>query len=69
MLKIDENLLQELGLNNLNDAEKNDAIEAITNALKDRIGNRAIDALNDQQVEKLENEMLNRTFQTTQTLL
>ncbi len=69
MIKIDANLLEELGLNDLSDDQKNDAIEEIMNTLKDRVGDRAIDALNDSQVEHLENEMMHGSFESTQKWL
>lgn len=69
MIKIDANLLDELGLKGLSDDEKNDAIEEIMNTLKDRVGDRAIDILDDNQVKQLEHEMLHGSFESTQKYL
>lgn len=69
MIQIDENLLNELGLSDLSTDEKNDALEVITNSLQERVGDRAIDSLDDGQVEQLENSMVNDTAEETQQWL
>ncbi|MBI2592078.1 hypothetical protein HYW36_01225 [Candidatus Saccharibacteria bacterium] len=65
MIKIDTDLLEELGLTNLTIDQKNDTIESIKHALDERVGDRAIDSLTDDQVEELEKKMMNGSAEDT----
>lgn len=65
MIKIDSDLLDELGLAELSIDEKNDAIETIKHTLDERVGDRAIDSLTDNQTEELEKQMVGGTAEGT----
>lgn len=54
MLKIDNNLLQELGLSGLPDAEKNSLLKHIYETLEMRVGMRLADQMTNQQLDEFE---------------
>jgi hypothetical protein len=54
MLKIDNNLLQELGLGGLPDAEKNSLLKHIYETLEMRVGMRLADQMSNQQLDEFE---------------
>jgi hypothetical protein len=54
MLKIDNNLLQELGLAGLPDAEKNSLLKHIYETLEMRVGMRLADQMSNQQLDEFE---------------
>lgn len=54
MLKIDNNLLQELGLVGLPDAEKNSLLKHIYETLEMRVGMRLADQMTNQQLDEFE---------------
>lgn len=54
MLKIDNNLLQELGLAGLPDAEKNSLLKHIYETLEMRVGMRLADQMTNQQLDEFE---------------
>lgn len=63
MIKIDSDFLEQVGLGSLSDDEKNDAIEQIIATLQERVGDRAIDVLIDEQVDVLEDKFVNGTVE------
>jgi hypothetical protein len=54
MLKIDNNLLNDLGLGNLPDAEKNSLLKHIYETLEMRVGMRLADQMTNQQLDEFE---------------
>ncbi len=54
MLKIDNNLLEELGLSGLPDAEKNSLLKHIYETLEMRVGMRLADQMSNQQLDEFE---------------
>lgn len=54
MLKIDNNLLQELGLASLPDSEKNSLLKHIYETLEMRVGMRLADQMTNQQLDEFE---------------
>lgn len=54
MLKIDNNLLQELGLGSLPDSEKNSLLKHIYETLEMRVGMRLADQMTNQQLDEFE---------------
>ncbi len=54
MLKIDNNLLQDLGLGGLPDAEKNSLLKHIYETLEMRVGMRLADQMTNQQLDEFE---------------
>ena len=54
MLKIDNNLLQDLGLHGLPDAEKNSLLKHIYETLEMRVGMRLADQMTNQQLDEFE---------------
>lgn len=54
MLKIDTNLLQELGLGTLPDAEKNSLLKHIYETLEMRVGMRLADQMTNEQLDEFE---------------
>jgi hypothetical protein len=54
MLKIDNNLLQDLGLATLPDAEKNSLLKHIYETLEMRVGMRLADQMTNQQLDEFE---------------
>ncbi|MDB5169542.1 MAG: hypothetical protein JWO41_898 [Candidatus Saccharibacteria bacterium] len=54
MLKIDNNLLQDLGLAALPDAEKNSLLKHIYETLEMRVGMRLADQMSNQQLDEFE---------------
>ena len=54
MLKIDNNLLQDLGLGALPDAEKNSLLKHIYETLEMRVGMRLADQMTNQQLDEFE---------------
>src|SRR3954470_5154419 len=54
MLKIDNSLLQEVGLGNLPDAEKNSFLKHIYETLEMRVGIRLADQMSNEQLDEFE---------------
>jgi len=54
MLKIDNSLLEELGLGSLPDAEKNSLLRHIYETLEMRVGMRLADQMTNQQLDEFE---------------
>lgn len=54
MLKIDNNLLQEIGLGGLPDAEKNSLLKHIYETLEMRVGMRLADQMTNEQLDEFE---------------
>ena len=54
MLKIDNNLLQELGLGQLPDAEKNSLLKHVYETLEMRVGMRLADQMSNEQLDEFE---------------
>ncbi|MDB5185454.1 MAG: hypothetical protein JWN38_1262 [Candidatus Saccharibacteria bacterium] len=54
MLKIDDNLLQEIGLGGLPDAEKNSLLKHIYETLEMRVGMRLADQMSNEQLDEFE---------------
>ncbi len=54
MIKLDNDLLQELGLGELSDDEKNDALDKINETLEERAGDRIIDQMDRAQMDEFE---------------
>src|ERR1700712_5608922 len=54
MLKIDNNLLEELGLGGLPDAEKNSLLKHIYETLEMRVGMRLADQMTNEQLDEFE---------------
>ena len=54
MVKIDEDLLKELGLEGLNEQEKQDVYARFYKTLENKVGMRVARELNEEQLEKFE---------------
>jgi hypothetical protein len=54
MIKIDDTLLQELGLGNLSDDQKAQALDTINRVLEERVGEKLVSQLDEGQLTEFE---------------